>query len=334
MNYQKNTAIGLSVLLVIFISFIYFYHLYDLTKDIATYIYIYFFVSLLTMFVIFVFFLQTIHAKHTLEKKVDELTAKLTETGNKTHALYEEIEQRVQKRTELLEQKNQELELFSYAISHDLHAPIRAIDGFAQILIEDYYDQFDDKGKDSVKRICKGSKKLLHIIDEMLKLAHINKKDIYIQDVNLSTIAQEYIDLIIETTSKSKVKFIIAPDLTARGDYGLLDAAIGNILNNAVKYTSKKENPIIEFNINHKKIDENSTDLHKRVFYMKDNGVGFDMKHSDTIFDIFKRLHKSDDFDGTGIGLTTVKRVIDRHGGKIWVESQRDIGTTVYFTLG
>ena len=321
MNYHKNAAIGLSVLIVVFTGLIFFYYRYDYNKDFP-----YFLIFLLVVYATLILYLRTLYSKHKLEIKVKELKVKLSKTNNKIKELNIESEQRIKKRTERLERKNQELESFYFSLSHDLRAPLRAIEGFTQILIEDYYNIFDDKGKDNVKRICKGSKKLLYIIDEMLKLANIIKKEICIQDVNLSTIAKEYTDLIIEKNSKSKnnVKFLIAPDLTARGDYGLLDTAISNILNNAV----------IEFNTNNILNGGNSTDLQKNVFFIKDNGIGFDMKYADTIFDAFKRPHKSDDFDGTGIGLATVKQIIDRHGGKIWVESQHNIGTTVYFTLG
>ncbi|MGD9202810.1 MAG: histidine kinase dimerization/phospho-acceptor domain-containing protein, partial [Chitinispirillia bacterium] len=221
MNFYKNTIPGLCVLIAVSICFFIVYYRFDHIKDIA--MHTFFLIILLivcTTFVLFQF-QRTFNSIHRLEIKVKKLHAELSLKNGIIKKLNEEMEQQVKKRTEQLEKKNRELESFCHSLSHDLRAPLRAIDGFTEILFEDYYDLFDYKGKDNVKRICKGSKKLINIIDEMLKLAHINKKEICIQNVNLSTIAHEYKDLIIETNSEYNVKFIIAPDLTARGDYGL-----------------------------------------------------------------------------------------------------------------
>ena len=236
----------------------------------------------------------------------------------------EKIQETVRQRTAQLEAMNQELEAFSYSVSHDLRSPLRSIHGFSQALLEDYAPSLDDMGNDYLNRVSAASVRMGHLIDDLLALARITRQDMKIDLVNVSELAQQ-----VATALKSErykdTEFIIEPDLKARADKGLLIVALENLFENAAKYSRVKEHPRVEFGKN----AANGMD----VFFIKDNGVGFDMQYADKLFGAFQRLHTAKEFEGTGIGLATVKRVIHRHGGEIWAESELGVGSCFYFTL-
>src|SRR6266478_976350 len=251
----------------------------------------------------------------------------------------EGLEQRVVERTHELEERNEalrhnsaqllaantELDAFAYSVSHDLRAPLRSIDGFSQVLMEDYGAQLDDGGRDSLHRVRAASQRMATLIDDLLKLARVTRTEMRTERVDLSGLARDIVGEIQRTTPDRQVDFAIAPGLEAQGDSRLLRVALDNLLRNGWKYTGKRPQPRVEFTA----INENGG----RVFVIKDNGAGFDMRYADKLFGVFQRLHSAAEFEGTGVGLATVRRIINRHGGRIWAEGVVDQGATFYFTL-
>jgi len=242
------------------------------------------------------------------------------------------LEQRVAERTKELERRalelqaaNSELDAFAYSVSHDLRAPLRSIDGFSQVLLEDYGAQLDEGGRDSLQRVRAASQRMATLIDDLLKLARVTRTEMRTERVDLSGMAREIVLDIQRTAPDRQVEFAIAPGLEAQGDSRLLRVVLDNLLRNGWKYTGKQAQPRVEFTA----VDENGG----RVFVVKDNGAGFDMKYADKLFGVFQRLHSITEFEGTGVGLATVRRIINRHGGRIWAEGIVDQGATFYFTL-
>lgn len=240
--------------------------------------------------------------------------------------LNEELELRVAQRTQQLEAANTELEAFAYSVSHDLRAPLRAINGFSLALLDDYDDQLDQTAKDYLHRSRTASQRMGQLIDDLLKLSRITRSDMLYEPVNLSTLANEIICELHETESHRMVEFKLQPDLIVLGDEHLLRIALVNMLSNAWKFTRKKDQAQIEFGC--------ITGKKQPVFFVRDNGAGFEMNYVDKLFGTFQRLHPNHDFEGTGIGLATVKRIILRHGGNVWAEGQVNQGATFYFTIG
>ncbi len=242
------------------------------------------------------------------------------------------LEQRVAERTKELERRalelqaaNSELDAFAYSVSHDLRAPLRSIDGFSQVLLEDYGERLDEGGRDSLQRVRVASQRMATLIDDLLKLARVTRTEMRTERVDLSGMAREIVLDIERTAPDRQVEFAIAPGLEAQGDSRLLRVVLDNLLRNGWKYTGKQPQPRVEFTA----VDENGG----RVFVVKDNGAGFDMKYADKLFGVFQRLHSTAEFEGTGVGLATVRRIINRHGGRIWAEGVVDQGATFYFTL-
>jgi PAS domain S-box-containing protein len=225
-----------------------------------------------------------------------------------------------------LETANSELQAFSYSVSHDLRAPLRSIAGFSQVLAEDYMENLDEEGKDALARILKATSKMGQLIDDMLNLSRVSRSEMQRETVNLSVIAEKIAAHLVQEQPERKVQFAISDGLIVHGDEHLLTVMFQNLLANAWKFTEKQDQAMIEFR---KEQQDGQT-----VFLVKDNGVGFDMTYVDKIFQPFQRLHREDEFSGTGIGLATVKRVINRHGGRVWIEGEVGCGATVSFTLG
>jgi PAS domain S-box-containing protein len=223
-----------------------------------------------------------------------------------------------------LEAVNKELEAFSYSVSHDLRAPLRAIDGFSQALLEDYHDLLDEQGQDFLTRVRAASQRMAILIDDMLKLSRISRAEMRYATVDLSAIASAIATELQDTGSGCKVGFIIQPGIIVKGDANLLKIAMENLLNNAYKFTGDKSG-IIEFG--------KTTYEGNPVFFVRDNGVGFDMAYANKLFVPFQRLHRDDEFEGIGIGLATVQRIIHRHGGYIRAEGKVDKGAIFYFTI-
>ncbi len=239
--------------------------------------------------------------------------------------LNRELEKRVYERTSQLEETNKELEAFSYSVSHDLRAPLRGIDGFSQILLEEYKEKIDTQGQNYLHRVRNAAQRMSQLIDDMLNLSRISRDEMNIQRVDLSLIANEIANELHDSDPKRDVKFIIQNKLIADVDWRLMRIVLENLLGNAWKFTSKQQKAIIEFGIFQK--DE------KNVYYVRDNGAGFDMKYAQKLFGPFQRLHNVDEYAGTGIGLATVHRIIHRHGGHVWAEGEIKKGTTLFFTI-
>jgi len=239
--------------------------------------------------------------------------------------LNENLERMVEERTKQLQAVNKELESFAYSVSHDLRAPLRSIDGFSHILIEDYADRLDQEGKDYLERVRSASQRMAQLIEAILQLSRLTRGELSTKMVNLS----EIIELIAYDLQKDQpernVEFTIQPNLYVEGDERLLGAAMENLIGNAWKFTGKKDKAKIEFG------RVNSGD--RPVYFVKDNGAGFDMNYAKNLFGAFQRLHTKTEFDGTGIGLATVQRIINRHGGDVWAEGAVDQGATFYFTM-
>lgn len=236
-----------------------------------------------------------------------------------------ELEQRVQKRTMDLLVINNELDAFSYSVSHDLRAPLRSMDGFSQALLDGYGSQLDETGRGYLHRIRTAAQRMALLIDALLRLSKVTRGEIQFGSVDLSGLANEVLDELRMTQPERVVETIISPNLVAQADANLIQIAINNLLRNAWKFTSKKDAARIEFG----QIDMEG----KQAFFVRDNGAGFDMAYAHNLFGAFQRLHSETEFEGSGIGLAMVRRIIQRHGGIVWAEAADGQGATFYFTL-
>ena len=236
-----------------------------------------------------------------------------------------QAEDKLKHYAEELETTNKELEAFSYSVSHDLMAPLRVLDGFSEAALSDYGERLDETGKDYLMRVRKASQTMSELIEALLKLSRISQAEMYMEEVNLSRMAQSTVDDLKAVKPGRQAEVVIAPGIMANGDRALLRILLQNLLDNAWKFTAKCPVAKIEVGVNEKNGE--------KVYFIRDNGVGFDMKYADKLFQPFRRLHSKDEFPGTGIGLATVQRVINRHGGRIWAEAEIGKGATFYFTL-
>ncbi|MBI4989060.1 MAG: PAS domain S-box protein [Rhodocyclales bacterium] len=239
--------------------------------------------------------------------------------------LHEELEQRVIERTRALLTANRELGAFSYSVSHDLRAPLRAINGFSHALEEEYGRLLDDNGRHYLARVRAGSERMAELIDHLLELSQLSRREMNIAPTDLSFIAGEIAAELHAEEPARRVEWIIAPDVCARSDAVLLRVVLLNLLGNAWKYTSRRGEARIEFGT--------AEHAGRRTYFVSDNGAGFDMAHVGKLFGAFQRLHSPAEFPGSGIGLATVARVIHRHGGEVWAEGRPETGATFYFTL-
>ena len=246
--------------------------------------------------------------------------------------LNEELERRVQERTQALEVANRELEVanreleaFSYSVSHDLRTPLRAVNGFAQMIEEEYGAKLDDPGRALLGRVRAGAERMGVLIDDLLKLAQISRQELRVGPVDLSALAREVAEELRGAEPGRSVEWVIAPGVAATGDAGLLRVALRNLLGNAWKYSSRREQARIEFGV--------AEADGRREYFVRDNGVGFDMAHAGRLFGPFQRLHPTTEFPGTGVGLATAARVVHRHGGDIRAEARPGEGASFYFTL-
>jgi PAS domain S-box-containing protein len=236
-----------------------------------------------------------------------------------------ELEERVEQRTAELEIANKELEAFSFSVSHDLRAPLRTIDGFSQALQEDCVDKLDSQSKDYLQRIRQGVKNMAELIDGLLELSRIARKEIEHQPVDLTKTARKIALGFQEAEPQRQVEFFIQEGIVVNGDAHLLVIVLQNLLDNAWKFTSKHPSAKIEFGT--KKING------EEVYFVRDDGAGFDMAYVGKLFAPFQRVHSTKDFPGTGVGLATVQRIIHRHGGRVWAEGEIERGACFYFTL-
>jgi two-component system sensor histidine kinase/response regulator len=278
-------------------------------------------------------------AKETLEVRVAERTAALDQANNQLQIelverkraeeqikkLNEVLERRVIERTGQLVAANDELEAFSYSISHDLRAPLRHISGFAH-LIEEHSSQWDPETQLHLKRIQESTQKMGRMIDDLLNLARLDRRSMALQMTSLNSLVETVLHDLEPETADRKIDWRIGSLPTVNCDPGLIQQVFVNLLSNAVKYTRRRERAVIE-------IDQ-STVEGELLFFVRDNGAGFDSKNSDTLFGAFQRLHTEEEFEGTGVGLATVQRIVRKHGGRIWAVADKDKGATFYFTLG
>lgn len=237
-----------------------------------------------------------------------------------------EVEQVLERRTIELAAANRDLESFSYSVSHDLRNPLSLISGFTGFLIEDYSEVLDDEGRDYLSRIEDNVKKMQSIINDMLNLSRVGRQEMERSDVNLSEIVCNYLAELKSTKPDRQMECIIKDNVKANADSRLIHLALENLLRNAWKFTAKKEIARIEFGT---KVSDKQT-----VYFIRDNGAGFDMQYAQKIFEPFKRVHAEREFGGTGVGLSIVQRVVERHGGEVWAEGEVDKGAVFYFTLG
>jgi PAS domain S-box-containing protein len=263
-----------------------------------------------------------------------ELSARLLSDGRtlgllrdttETQRLMRSLEDRVVARTAEYAELNRQLESFAYSVSHDLRAPVRAIGGFTAVLLNDHAEKLDAEARRHLTRVHAAAGHMNELIEGLLQLAHVSHQSLQNEQIDLSKLAQDVIQKLREREPARSMQIICSPSLPVRGDRRLLTIALENLLDNAWKYTSRSSEPRVEFGCNY--------DGERSTYFVKDNGAGFDMQFAEHLFEPFQRLHSATEFAGTGIGLATVARIVERHSGKIWAQAVPGKGATFYFTL-
>jgi light-regulated signal transduction histidine kinase (bacteriophytochrome) len=224
-----------------------------------------------------------------------------------------------------LQMANKDLEAFSYSVSHDLKAPLRAIESFLKIIVAKYSEFVDDEGKELFSLILNNVSRMKELIDGLLQFSHVQRKKVVYSEINIEQIFKKVYGELSKGIDPLKHRFKLEKLPACKGNFSLIEQVVTNILSNAIKYSDSKKEMIIEVSA--------KTQKNNIIYAVKDNGIGFDMKYADKIFNVFHRLHTVEEYQGSGIGLSLVKRIITKHGGKIWVESEKGKGTTFYFSL-
>ena len=261
-----------------------------------------------------------------LAREYDQLLDRLAQSYTDLQNEKQRLRHMVEERTHKLQQSNQELEAFSYSVSHDLRAPLRGIDGFCHALLEDYSDRLDKTGRGYLTRVRACSQHMAQLIDDLLSLSRVSRVDLSWKAVNLSKLVEASVEKLQEQFPQRDVNIYVAEGVRVQGDATLLGVVIDNLIGNAWKYTGKTNHATIEFGV---KPMPSET-----AYFVRDNGAGFDMAYADKLFGTFQRLHGADEFEGTGVGLAIVRRVVERHNGRIWAEAKPGQGATFHFTLG
>jgi PAS domain S-box-containing protein len=246
------------------------------------------------------------------------------QTQEALRQLNENLERRVAERTSELIATNQELEAFSYSVAHDLRTPLRAIDGFSRMLLEDHADQIDEEGHSYLQRIITANQRMSSLIDDLLSLSRLARSELVHQSVDLSQMARDILSELAVNSPQRTIECAIADGLVVSADPHLMRLVLENLLGNAWKFTAKTDTARIELGIQAGK---------RRIYFVRDNGAGFDMTYVNKLFGAFQRLHAANEFPGTGVGLATVKRIIERHGGEVWATGEVNGGATFFFTL-
>ncbi len=235
-------------------------------------------------------------------------------------------EEEIRLRTTQLEAANRELEAFTYSVSHDLRAPLRAMDGFSKILLEEYAHALPDKGAHLLRRIRENAEQMGRLIDDLLSLSRLNRAPLAKREINLADVAHDAYETVSHEREGRRVQFLVGELPSCWADPGLLKQVFVNLLANALKFTRARDVARVE--VGCRRVDGEC------ICYVKDNGVGFDMRYADKLFGVFQRLHRAEDYEGTGVGLAVIQRIIHRHGGRVWAEAEVDKGATFHFTLG
>jgi len=264
---------------------------------------------------------QLIRTNGRLEARTEELEQSKEALRN----AHETLEARVNQRTAQLEEANKELESFSYSVSHDLYAPLRAIDGFATLLLKDCGPQLSDTGQRYARLICQNARRMGQLIDDVLAFSRLSRKPLQKQPVNMLLLVQEVTEDVRQTQRERAIEITIGALPDCQADPSLLRQALTNLVSNAFKFTRGLNPATIEIG--------SRTENDMCVFFVRDNGVGFDMAYAGKLFGVFQRLHSNEQFEGNGIGLSIAHRIIQRHGGRIWAESQVNQGATFHFSL-
>jgi two-component system sensor histidine kinase/response regulator len=261
--------------------------------------------------------------RYAMERQRGKRELVLSET--RVRQLNESLERRVADRTAELASANRELETFTYSVSHDLRAPLRQIDGFSRILLEHAGPALDSKSQHYLRRIQEGTQHMGRLVDDLLNLAQLGRQDVHTRATPLDAVVKDALDEVRAEWGDRKIQWTIGGLPTVECDPGLMKIVFTNLLSNAIKYTRLRELAIIEVA---------STGSNGRcTIFVRDNGVGFNMKYADKLFGVFQRLHRADQFEGSGVGLATVQRIIHKHGGQIWAEAEPNQGATFFFTL-
>jgi light-regulated signal transduction histidine kinase (bacteriophytochrome) len=256
-----------------------------------------------------------------LEQRVDERTQELRTACGELQKTNAELRQL----TAELETANSELEAFSYSVSHDLRGPLRAIDGFSSILLEDYADQLNAEGQRLLNMIRRNMQRMNQLIDDLLAFSRVSRQEMTMSEFCMKDLVNAVVEELSPIAAPDRRQVHIQPLPLTRGDPTLIRQVLVNLLSNAIKFTRHKEAPVIEIGA---RVDQTAT-----IYFLKDNGVGFDMQHAEKLFGVFQRLHSQREFEGTGVGLAIVQRIIQRHGGRVWAEAKVGEGATFYFTL-
>jgi len=252
------------------------------------------------------------------------MVALLTERVEKVRTL-NKLNEELKREATKLEDANNELEAFAYSVSHDLRVPLRAIDGFSRIVIEDYETELDEEGVRLLNIIRENTKKMGQLIDDILLLSRAGRQEMNLGKLDLSALAKNVYDEFQQETKTRSINFVVQDMPAVEADRALITQVLTNLIGNAIKFTEKTENPEIEFGYTE---EEN-----EYIYHVKDNGAGFNMKYYDKLFGLFQRLHSQEEFEGTGVGLSIVQRIISRHNGRVWGEGEVGKGATIYFSL-